>query len=250
MLGIGEAVAGYQMLKMAISGVKSALDTGKDASNIAQAIGSIFKAQDQINKEKNHNMTVKDQFGMDNIVSQEIDARLLEEQLQEIRTLCNLRFGSTFWSDCIQLRNNAIKEQKEKERKIKLRKMEEMKEIKQSLLTLSYIICGALLIVGIVAVYSKVYAKDYTRSQQINNGTIVKIKYTTCRLFHQEIKDNGSTRWCFYQTRIGFNRKYSTITQDSVEFCPRNFQCRINMLTDNPPKEIKDTMKNLNKGFK
>ena len=90
MLGIGEAVAGYQMLKMAISGVKSALDTGKDASNIAQAIGSIFKAQDQINKEKNHNMTVKDQFGMDNIVSQEIDARLLEEQLQEIRTLCNL----------------------------------------------------------------------------------------------------------------------------------------------------------------
>ena len=49
MLGIGEAVAGYQMLKMAISGVKSALDTGKDASNIAQAISAIEVPRENYN---------------------------------------------------------------------------------------------------------------------------------------------------------------------------------------------------------
>jgi len=245
-----EVAAGYTMLKSAIDGVKNAIETGKDAHGIAKLVGSIFTAQDQINKQKNHNVSVKDQLGMENIVSDEIDARLLQEQLDEIRSLCNMRFGSTFWADCISARNKAIADQKEKERKIKLRKAQDMKEIKDNLLVLSYIVCGALLIFGMFAVYMEAYAKDYTYQQKIRRGEIQVHKTTTCRLFFQEIKDNKSTRWCYYQTRLGFDRKYSTITQDSIQFCQREFKCRINALTDQPPKEIKDTMKNLNKGFK
>ena len=250
MLGIGEAVAGYQLLKAGISACKSALDTGKDASSIAKAVGAIFNAQDQINKEKNYNTTVKDQLGMENIVSQEIDARLLEEELQSLRNACNMRFGATFWQDCIATRNKLIAEQKEKERKAKIRKAQEAKEIRKSLFTLFSIIVVAGLIFMAFALYQKAFAKEYTRSQKIHRGDIVLVKTTTCRLFAQDIKDNGSTRWCFYQTRIGFNRKYSTITQDSVSFCQREFKCRVNALTDSPPKEVKDTLKNLNKGFK
>ena len=247
---IGEILVGAKLLQSAIAGVKSAIESGKDAHGIAKLVGSIFTAQDQISKQKNHNISVKDQLGMENIVSDEIDARLLQEQLDEIRSLCNMRFGSTFWADCISARNKAIADQKEKERKIKLRKAQDIKEIKDNLLVLSYIICGALLIFAMFAVYMEAYAKDYTYQQKIRRGEIPVHKTTTCRLFFQELKDKKSTRWCYYQTRIGFNRKYSTITQDSVVKCQREFLCRINGLTDSPPKEIKDTMKNLNKGFK
>jgi len=250
MLGIGEAVAGYQLLKAGISACKSALDTGKDASAIAKAVGSIFNAQDQINKEKNYNTTVKDQLGMENILNEQIDKAELDRQLDEIRLMCNMKYGSTFWADCLKIRNERIKELKEKEKKAKIRKALEIKEIKDNLLVLSYIVCGALLIFGIFAVYMEAYAKDYTYQQKIRRGEIPVHKTTTCRLFFQELKDNKSTRWCYYQTRIGFNRKYSTITQDSVIKCQREFLCRINALTDSPPKEIKDTMKDLNKGFK
>lgn len=250
MLGIGEALAGYQLLKAGISACKSALDTGKDASAIAKAVGSIFNAQDQINKEKNYNTTVKDQLGMENILNEQIDKAELDRQLDEIRLMCNMKYGATFWADCLKIRNDRIKELKEKEKKAKIRKAIEIKEIKNNLLVLSYIVCVAVLIFGMFAVYMEAYAKDYTYRQKLHRGDVVLVKTTTCRLFAQEIKDNGSTRWCYYLTQIGFNRKYSTITQDSIQFCQRRFKCRVNALTDKPPKEIKDTMKNLNKGFK
>ena len=86
---ISDIIVGAKLLQSAISGVKSAIDSGKDAQNIAKLVGSIFTAQDQIAKQKNHSVTVKDQLGMEKIVSDEIDARLLEEQLTEIRMLCN-----------------------------------------------------------------------------------------------------------------------------------------------------------------
>jgi len=247
--GIGEAMAGYALLRSAIAGVKGAIESGKDAKNIAKLVGSIFTAQDQIQKEKNHNVTVKDQFGMENIVSSEIDKAELESQLNEIRLLCNMKYGSDFWSNCLQIRNNALAEQKEKEKKARIRKAQEAKELRHNLFILLSIVVVAGFIFVAFALYQKAFAKEYTRSQKIHRGDIVLIKTTTCRLFAQDIKDNGSTRWCFYQTRIGFKRKYSTITQDSVSFCQREFKCRINALTDSPPKEVNDTMKNLNKGF-
>ena len=50
--------------------------------------------------------------------------------------------------------------------------------------------------------------------------------------------------------QVGFDVLFSTITQDAISKCQRNFQCIISKLTDAPPKEVNDTMKNLNKGFK
>lgn len=252
-----EAAAGYAMLKSAIDGVKSAIETGKDAHGIAKLVGSIFNAQDQINKEKNHSVTIKDQLGMENIVSQEIDSRILEEQLTEIRSLCNMRFGSTFWSDCIAARNKAIAEQKEKDKKIKIRKAQEAKELRQNLFTLIGIVVAAGLIFFAFALYQRAFAegytykpKDYSLSQKIHRGDKEKLIFTTCRLFAQDLKEEGATRWCFYHTRVGFKRLYSTITQDSVVKCQRQFKCIVGKLTDSPPKEVNDTMKNLNKGFK
>ena len=255
-LGIGEAMAGYALLRSAIAGVKGAIETGKDAKNIAKLVGSIFTAQDQIQKEKNHNVTVKDQFGMENIVSSEIDKAELESQLNEIRLLCNMKYGSDFWSNCLQIRNNALAEQKEKEKKARIRKAQEAKELRHNLFILFSIIIVAGFIFAVFALYQKAFAegytykpKDFTRNQKINRGDIYIPVFTTCRLFAQDLKERGATRWCFYHTRVGFKRLFSTITQDSVVKCQRQFKCMTSKLTDSPPKEVNDTMKNLNKGF-
>jgi hypothetical protein len=208
-----------------------------------------FTAEQQIQKQKNHSVGVKDQLGMENIVQQQIDLKLAEEMMSEVRSLCNLRFGSTFWADCIAARNKAIEEQKERERKARIRKQQEAKEMRQGLFTVITIIVVAGLIFGVAIIYQKAFAKDYTRNQLIHQGKIEEHSYTTCRLFAQDLKDQG-TRWCFYITRVGFKRLFSTITQDSVAKCQREFKCRISALTDSPPKEVNETMKNLNKGFK
>tara|TARA_B100000989_G_scaffold54158_2_gene36324 strand:- start:2177 stop:2923 length:747 start_codon:yes stop_codon:yes gene_type:complete len=245
-----EAAAGIALLKSATSAIKEALDTGKEAAGIMKLVHQCFTAEQQIQKQKNHSVGVKDQLGMENIVQQQIDLKLAEEMMSEVRSLCNLRFGSTFWADCISARNKAIEEQKERERKARIRKQQEAKEMRQGLFTVITIIAVAGLIFGVAMVYQKAFAKAYTYQQKIHQGKIKEPKTTTCRLFYQEVKENGATRWCFYQTRIGFNRKYSTITQDSVAKCQREFKCRLNALTDSLPGEVNDTMKNLNKGFK
>lgn len=244
-----EAAAGIALLKSATSAIKEALDTGKEAAGIMKLVHQCFTAEQQIQKQRSSTVGVKDQLGMENIVQQQIDLKLAEEMMSEVRSLCNLRFGSTFWADCIAARNKAIEEQKERERKARIRKQQEAKEMRQGLFTLITIIAVAGLIFGVAMLYQKAFAKDYTRNQLIHQGKIKEHSFTTCRLFAQDLKNQG-TRWCFYLTRVGFKRLYSTITQDSVAKCQREFKCRISALTDAPPKEVNETMKNLNKGFK
>jgi hypothetical protein len=246
---VAEVLTGISLLKSATDAIKNALDTGKEAHGIMKLVHQAFTAEQQIQKQKSHTVGVKDQLGMENIVQQQIDLKLAEEMMSEVRSLCNLRFGSTFWADCISARNKAIEEQKERERKAKIRKQQEAKEMRQGLFTVISIIAVAGLIFGVAMVYQKAFAKDYTRDQLIHQGKIKEHSYTTCRLFAQDLKDQG-TRWCFYLTRVGFKRLYSTITQDSVAKCQREFLCRISALTESPPKEVNETMKNLNKGFK
>jgi len=246
---IAEVLTGIALLKSATSAIKDAIDTGKEATGIMKLVHQCFTAEQQIQKQKSHSVTVKDQLGMENIVQQQIDAKLADEMMQEVRTLCNLRFGPTFWSDCISARNKAIEEEKARQKRKAIQAKQNAKEMRQSLFTLFCIIIGAGIVFMVFVLYQQAFAKEYTRNQLIHQGKIKKYSYTTCRLFAQDLKDQG-TRWCFYLTRVGFKRLYSTITQDSVAKCQREFQCRISALTDAPPKEVNDTMKNLNKGFK
>ena len=117
-------------------------------------------------------------------------------------------------------------------------------------MSLFCIIIGAGLIFMVFALYQQAFSKELTRQQQINQGLITEPRFTTCRLFAQDLKEKGKTRWCFYRTQVGFDVLFSTITQDAVSKCQRKFKCIISKLTDAPPKEVNDTMKNLNKGFK
>ena len=247
---VAEVLTGIALLKSATSAIKDAIDTGKEATGIMKLVHQCFAAEQQIQKGKSHSVGVKDQLGMENIVQQQIDAKLAEEMMSEVRSLCNLRFGPTFWSDCIAARNKAIEEEKARQKRKAIQAKQNAKEMRQSLFTLFCIIMGAGLIFMVFALYQQAFSKELTRQQQINQGLITEPRFTTCRLYAQDLKEKGKTRWCFYRTQVGFDVLFSTITQDAVSKCQRNFKCIISKLTDAPPKEVNDTMKNLNKGFK
>jgi hypothetical protein len=246
---VAEVLTGISLLKSATEAIKNAIDTGKEATGIMKLVHQCFAAEQQIQKQRGSTVGVKDQLGMENVVQQQIDLKLAEEMMSEVRSLCNLRFGPTFWSDCIAARNKAIEEEKARQKRKAIKAKQDAQELRKGLFTLFCIIMGAGIIFMVFALYQKAFSKEYTRNQLIHQGQIKKKVLTTCRLFAQDLKDSG-TRWCFYQTRVGFKRLYSTITQDSVVKCQREFKCIISKLTDSPPKEVNDTMKNLNKGFK
>lgn len=245
---IGEVLIGIKLLQSATSAIKSAIDTGKEAGSIMKMMQTCFTAEQQIQKQKSGTVGVKDQLGLDNVIQTQIDMKLAEEAMNEIRLLVGLRFGPTFFQECLQARNDLIEAQKAKEKRRKIQAKLNADELKKGLMTLFWIISVAGIIFGLFIVYANAFAETWSVEQKKRMAE--KIKYTTCRLFFQEIKDNGATRWCYYHTHIGFNRKYSTITSDTVIKCQRQFNCRLTSLTDKAPKNIKDTMKSLNKGFK
>ena len=70
----------------------------------------------------------------------------------------------------------------------------------------------------------KIYGapKQYTRQQQIQRGTRVEKKYTTCRLAKMIKSQTTGKQACIYR---GGNRTFELMFEDS---CPKQYQCVYN----------------------
>lgn len=98
---IAETLAGIALFKSAVSGLKSAIGTAKDVSEIGGFINQLFTAEKQINQQRNKQAGVSSLDGFKGAASTVIDAKLVQEQLQEVKNLVNLRFGPDTWQSIL-----------------------------------------------------------------------------------------------------------------------------------------------------
>ena len=98
---IAETLAGIALFKSAVSGLKSAIGTAKDVSEIGGFINQLFTAEKQINQQRNKQAGVSSLDGFKGAASTVIDAKLVQEQLQEVKNLVNLRFGPNTWQSIL-----------------------------------------------------------------------------------------------------------------------------------------------------
>jgi hypothetical protein len=98
---IAEALAGIALFKSAVTGLKSAIGTAKDVSEIGGFINQLFTAEKQINQERNKKAGVSSLDGFRDAASNVIDAKLVQEQLAEVRNLVNMRFGPDTWQSIL-----------------------------------------------------------------------------------------------------------------------------------------------------
>ena len=112
---VAEVLAGIALVKSSVDFIKSNIDTAKDIGEIAGAIDGLFQGAEQCQKQRNKKsgVSVKDQFGINNVAQEVIDAKLAEEKLQEMRTLVDMRFGPGTWQSILDLRAKRIQEEKE-----------------------------------------------------------------------------------------------------------------------------------------
>jgi len=96
---ISTALAGISLFKAAVDGIKGAIGTANDVSEIAHFIDGLFEGEQQVQKKrsKKSGITVGDQFGVKNVASEIIDAKLAKEQMYEIAQMVDLRFGHGTW---------------------------------------------------------------------------------------------------------------------------------------------------------
>ena len=154
---ISTGLAGIALVQKSVDFIKSNINTVNDIKDIAGAIDGLFEGEKQVQKKR---------FGDKSIIGQSkeaahsvIDAKLAQEQLQEISIMIDNRFGYGTWRAIIAERNKRIAEEKEAIRQAKIaerKRIEERNEmIKLGATVLSIVaVVSTIMVLIVVAVFS------------------------------------------------------------------------------------------------
>jgi hypothetical protein len=204
---ISTALAGFALFKSAVDGIKSAIGTANDVSDIAGYIDNLFEGESQVQKKRNKKsgVGVGDQFGVANVAREVIDARLAKEQMQEVASLVDMRFGHGTWRSIVDERARRIQAAKEEAAAARRKKIQEAREFEENLKQFFMISGVILIVVALFVVMIAVIARAET-------------KFVECRLEKYK-KVNGEWH-CVY---LGANKTRTSMIV--TEFCPRSYMC-------------------------
>jgi len=158
---IAETLAGIALVKSAVEGIKSAINTAKDVGEVAGHIDNLLTGEKQVQQQraKKSGTSIGDQFGIKSVAQEVIDARLAQEQINEMRNLVDMRFGPGTWQGIVDERARRIQEAKEAERQAKIKAQQEHEEfvegLKQSALISLIVATAAGLLFAAIALLPK-----------------------------------------------------------------------------------------------
>lgn len=148
---IAEVLAGISLVKASVDFIKSNINTAKDIGEIAGAIDGLFKGNDELQKQraKKAKPGIGDQFGIQSVAQEVIDAKLAEEKMQEMRNLIDMRFGPGTWQGILTERSKRIAEAKEAEKTARIQKRQEEEEFWEMIKMIA--IVGGVIIFTLIA---------------------------------------------------------------------------------------------------
>jgi hypothetical protein len=150
---IAETLAGIALFKSAVDGIKSAIGTANDVSEIAGYIDQLFEGEKQVQQKRNRKAAspgFADQFGVETVASEIIDAKLAKEKMYEISQMVDLRFGPGTWKSIVDERARRIQEAKEMAAAARRKKIQEAKEFEETLKQVVLVSTVAVMALGLV----------------------------------------------------------------------------------------------------
>ena len=141
---ITTAVAAVAAASNAIAFIKARINDVQSVADISQQIGTLFDCQKKLNDERNKQASVGD-ISFKSSIDAVLEAKKLQEQMNEIRTMINLRFGPDTWQEIVDLHNKKLREQKEAQAKARREAIRKAKEFEETLKTV-------LIITGVIGV--------------------------------------------------------------------------------------------------
>jgi ElaB/YqjD/DUF883 family membrane-anchored ribosome-binding protein len=132
---IAETLAGIALVKSAVDGIKSTINTANDIGDIAKYVDNLLEGEKQVQQQrsKKSGSSLGDQFGIESVAQEVIDARIAQEKIQEMRTLVDLRFGPGTWQSIIDERAKRIREAKEAAEQARREAMKKHEEFVENL---------------------------------------------------------------------------------------------------------------------
>ena len=146
---VAEILTGVALVKQATDFIKSNISTIKDISEIGQQIDDLFRGEKEAQQARNKKSgnRLADQFGVENVAREVIDAKLAQERLQEVATMIDMRFGPGTWRSIVDERAKRMQEAREAAeiaRKQKIQEAREFEEMMKQVLLVGAIILTAI----------------------------------------------------------------------------------------------------------
>ena len=112
---VAEILTGITLVKASVDFIKSNISTCQDIGQIAGQIDDLFRGEKetQVLRNKKSKGGLADQFGVESVAMETINAKLAAEQLYEVSVLVDMRFGHGTWSGIVAERAKRIAEAKE-----------------------------------------------------------------------------------------------------------------------------------------
>jgi hypothetical protein len=132
---IAEVLTGIALVQKSVEFIKSNINTVQDIGQIAGQIDDLFRGEKEVQKARNKKAGggLGDQFGVDTVAKEMIDAKIAAEKLQEVATLVDMRFGHGTWKGIVAERAKRIQEAKEAAAAERRKKLQEAKEFEETM---------------------------------------------------------------------------------------------------------------------
>jgi len=146
---VAEVLTGISLVKASVDFIKSNISTCQDIGQIASQIDDLFAGEKQVQqaRAKKSGSGLGDQFGVDTVAKEMIDARLAAEQLQEVATMVDMRFGHGTWAGIIAERAKRIQEAKEAEAVARRKKIQKDKEFEEMMK--QAVLVGTIIVIAV-----------------------------------------------------------------------------------------------------
>ena len=141
---ITTAVAAVAAASNAIAFIKARINDVQSVADISQQLGTLFDCQKKLNQERNKKAGVSD-ISLKNSIDFVLETRLIQEELNSIRTMIDLRFGPGTYMECVNHYNQKLREQKEAQKAARREAARRAKELEETIKT-------TLLVAGIIAI--------------------------------------------------------------------------------------------------
>jgi|TARA_B100001778_G_C18583886_1_gene628870 hypothetical protein len=117
---VSTALAGIALVQQSVEFIKKNINTAQDISQIFDMVDNALNGQQQINKERWGNKTL---IGSHKSAAHAvIDAKLANEQIEEMKNLIDMRFGFGTWQEILKLRADRLREEAEDEKRLQREK--------------------------------------------------------------------------------------------------------------------------------
>ena len=141
---ITTALAAVATASKCIDFLKARINDAQSVADISQQIGTLFDCQKKLNEERNKQAGISD-ISLKSSIDAVLESKKLQEELNTIRTMIDLRFGPGTYMECVNHYNQKLREQKEAQAKARREAIRKAKEFEETLKTV-------LIITGVIGV--------------------------------------------------------------------------------------------------